>query len=90
MPIPNFMAAAIIIHKPESRTIPIPRGSGMHLMAGVRVSALHVGVSPAPTTLRLLGCADGGVVPAVVQMALVAVAADALAAPADEEEAASC
>jgi hypothetical protein len=40
----------------------------------------------APATLDLLGCTDGGIIPAGVQMIMVAAATDALAPPADEEE----
>lgn len=38
--------------------------------------------------MRLLGWADGGVVPAGISVVVVAAAADALASPANEEEAA--
>jgi hypothetical protein len=83
MTIPNLMSTAIIINKPKSMPVPIRSSSGGLVI--VRVPGLP---RPAPATLVMLGCGDGGVIPAVVQVTLVAVSPDALAAVPDEEEAA--
>lgn len=82
MTISNLMSTPVTIDKPEAIPIPIPRRGSLVI---VRVPRL---TSPTPAALVLPGCADGGIIPALVQMALVTIPTDALAAVPDEEEAA--
>lgn len=82
MTIPNLMSTPVIIDKSEAISIPIPRRGSLVI---IRILWLS---SPAPAALILPGCGDGGIIPALVQMALVTIPTDALAAVPDEEEAA--
>lgn len=84
IPIPNIMSLSIIINKAEAQPMPIRRCRPSCLVM-IRVRGLSC---PAPGTLVLSRRADGGIIPPLVQMALVTVPADALATVPDEEEAA--
>lgn len=74
MSIPDLVPAAIGVHEPESLTR--------------AVSACCIGIVGGPTAAALVRRADGGVIPAGVQVVCHAVFTDALAAVPDEEEAA--
>jgi len=78
--IPNLMTTTIIINKPKSLPLAIP----MSRIIVIRVPRL---TRPHPA-LVLLGRTDGGIVPPIVEMALIAVPTNALATVPDEEEAA--
>ena len=84
IPIPNIMSMSIIVNKAEAQPMPIRCCCRSRLVI-IRVRRLS---RPAPDTLVLLRCADGGIIPPLVQMALVPVPADTLATVPDEEEAA--
>lgn len=71
------MSLAVIIGEPKAWAIP----GVIRAISG----SVHLLRRP-PATLDLLGCTDGGIIPAGVQMIMVAAATDALAPPADEEE----
>jgi hypothetical protein len=79
MSVPNRMTLSIAFGEAEAG----PISGVMHAVS----SGVHL-MWRAPAALRLLGRADGGIVPASVQVVLVAAATNTLAPPADEEEAA--
>lgn len=77
IPVPGGMVLTMIIGEPEARAVP---GVIRAISRGVHL------LRRAPATLDLLGCTDCGIIPAGVQMILVAAATNTLAPPADEEE----
>lgn len=82
------MGLSIIVNKPKARPMAIAiggGGGGGRRLVIIRVRRLS---RPAPDTLVLGRRAIVGLVPPLIQMALVAVPADALATVPDEEEAA--
>lgn len=52
----------------------------------IRIPTLAIAIRPSPPTLALLGRADTGVIPAVIQVILIALTSNALAAVPDIEE----
>lgn len=79
--IPDLACIPITVHKPKPRAIPIPT---MHGRIMIRIPTIII--RPTPPSLGSLGRADGCIIPSAVQVVLVPLAANALAAVADEEK----
>ena len=73
------LAAVVRENKPGMLSMLPSVRLGMHLIISVRLLMI-------PLALGLLGSTHGGVVPAGIQVVLVALIADTLSAPADKEE----